>query len=165
MIRGVHHVSISTNDFDRLVYFYRDLIGLPFATSFDWEAGNDAADRVVGLADSAVRTALLRAGNTFVEIFQYLNPPGKDGDPRPRACDAGLTHICFDVVDIDEEHARLSAAGVEFHTAPVEIGGIVKATYGRDPDGNIFELQEVIGANLPMDLKNVVPDIEQRGID
>ncbi len=165
MIRGVHHTSISTNNFDTMVHFYRDLIGLPFATSFDWEAGNDAADQVVGLKDSAVKTALLRAGNTFVEIFQYTNPPGKDGAPRPPACDAGLTHICFDVVDIEDEQARLSAAGIEFHSDPVEIGGIVKATYGRDPDGNIFEMQEVIGKDLPMDIKNVVPDIEQRGIE
>ncbi|MBT5676747.1 MAG: VOC family protein [Rhodospirillaceae bacterium] len=164
MIRGVHHVSISTNNHERLVGFYRDLIGLPFATSFDWEAGNEVADRCVGLRDSAVKTALLRAGNTFVEIFEYTNPPGAEGDPNPRACDPGLTHICFDVVDIEGEYARLSAAGVEFHTEPVEIGGIVKATYGRDPDGNIFEMQEVIGKDLPMDIKVVVPDVEQRGI-
>ena len=144
MIRGIHHVSISTNNFDAMVHFYKDLIGLPFATSFDWEAGNSAADKCVGLTDSAVKTALLRAGNTFVDIFQYVTPVGKDGDPNRRACDTGLTHMCFDVVDIDGEHTRLSAARIEFHTAPVEIGGIVKATYGRDPDGNIFELQEVI---------------------
>lgn len=69
MIRGIHHVSISTNNFDAMVHFYKDLIGLPFATSFDWEAGNSAAYKCVGLTDSAVKTALLRARNTFVDIF------------------------------------------------------------------------------------------------
>jgi catechol 2,3-dioxygenase-like lactoylglutathione lyase family enzyme len=158
MIRGVHHISISTNHFDRLVHFYRDIVGLPFATSYDWGAGNTAADRVVGLADSAVRTALLRAGNTFVEIFEYLNPRGREGDPRRRACDAGITHICFDVIDVDVEYERLLKEGVTFHSPPVDVGGAVRTTYGRDPDGNIFELQEVTAKGLPLDLEAVLSD-------
>ena len=164
MIRGVHHISISTNNFDRLLHFYRDIIGLPFALSYDWEQGSMDADKVVGLEDSAVKTALLRAGNTFVEIFQYTNPKGQDPIPNRRACDAGLTHICFDVIDVDGEYERLSAHGVEFHTAPIDIGGNVRTTYGRDPDGNIFELQEVTQSGLALDLSNVVPELETQVI-
>ena len=160
MIRGVHHISISTNDFDRLLHFYRDVIGLPFAVSYDWDRGSTDADKVVGLQDSAVKTALLRAGNTFVEIFHYTSPKGKDPIPNRPACDAGLTHICFDVLDVDGEYERLLASGVEFHTPPIDIGGNVRTTYGRDPDGNIFELQEVTQSGLALDLINVVPDLE-----
>ena len=29
MINGIHHVSLSTTDMDRLLHFYRDLLGLP----------------------------------------------------------------------------------------------------------------------------------------
>ena len=160
MIRGVHHVSISTNNFDEMLYFYRDLIGLPFSTSYDWEQGNRPADLVVGLTDSSVRTALLRAGNTFVEIFQYLNPVGTNSIPNRPACDAGITHICFDVINVDDEYQRLRDAGIEFHTPPVDVGGVVRTTYGRDPDGNIFELQEIIAADLPQDLNTVLPDMK-----
>ena len=158
MIRGVHHVSISTNNFEKMLHFYRDLIGLPFSTSYDWEPGNQPADLVVGLKNSSVRTALLRAGNTFVEIFQYLNPMGKDSIPNRPACDAGITHICFDVIDVDGEYKRLLDAGITFHTPPVDVGGVVRTTYGRDPDGNIFELQEIIAPDLPQDLNTVIPD-------
>ena len=158
MIRGVHHVSISTNNFETMFHFYRDLIGLPFSTSYDWEPGNQPADSVVGLKNSSVRTALLRAGNTFVEIFQYLNPVGKDSIPNRPACDAGITHICFDVINVDEEYERLLDAGITFHTPPVDVGGVVRTTYGRDPDGNIFELQEIIAPDLPQDLNTVIPD-------
>ena len=28
MIRGVHHVAVATGDLDRLIGFYRDLLGL-----------------------------------------------------------------------------------------------------------------------------------------
>ena len=40
MIRGVHHVSLSTRNFEGLLHFYRDLLGLPFATSYDWQRGS-----------------------------------------------------------------------------------------------------------------------------
>ncbi len=165
MIRGVHHISISTNNFDSMLSFYRDLIGLPYAASYDWDKGNEIADMVVGLENSAVRTALLRAGNTFVEIFQYTSPIGADPIPNRRACDAGLTHICFDVVNVDEDYERLVTAGVEFHTPPVDFGGTVRTTYGRDPDGNIFELQEVTAPNLDIDLERVVPNISSQKLE
>jgi len=161
MIRGVHHTSFSTNDFDRLVHFYRDVIGLEFVASYDWGPGSedlDKLDKIVGLKQSATRTALLRAGNTHIEIFQYLNPKGKAGTPNRPACDVGLTHVAFDVVDIDREYERLKAAGVTFHTPPQKVGTF-RATYGRDPDGNIFELQEVLDLKHPVALTNLVPQI------
>lgn len=39
-----------------------------------------------------------------------------------------------------------------------------RACYGRDPDGNIFELQEVTQSGLEIDLKNVVPELETQVI-
>ena len=163
MIRGVHHTSFSTNNFDRLLHFYRDLIGLEFVASYDW--GQDSEDivkldKIVGLKASATRTALLRAGNTHIEIFQYLSPKGKNPAGERPACDVGLTHVAFDVVDIDKEYERLKAAGVTFHTPPQHVGTF-KATYGRDPDGNIFELQEVLDSKHPVALTNLVPQIAE----
>lgn len=145
MIRGVHHTSLSTNNFDRMVHFYRDLLGCSPVMELGWGAGNESADAVVGLKDTAVNCVLLRAGNMFIEIFEYLNPRGAPGNPARPACDSGLTHICFDVVDVDAEYERLRAAGIAFHTPPVDVHGILRTTYGRDPDGNIFELQEIFG--------------------
>ena len=63
-----------------------------------------------------------------------------------------VTHIYgFDVKDIDVEYERLVNAGVKFHTPPPKSdqlgGGKIRATYGRDPDGNVIELQEVLDPN------------------
>ena len=116
MIRGIHHTSISTQNFDRLVHFYRDIVGLEFVASYDWDTNSpdiEKLDKIVELKGSATRSALLRAGNTHIEIFQYLSPKGKTGDPARPACDAGLTHVAFDVVDISAEYERLKGAGVQ----------------------------------------------------
>ena len=158
MIRGVHHTSLSTRNFDGMLHFYRDLLGLPFVISYDWKAGSPEADKCVGLKDSAAKTALLKAGNSFVEIFEYLNPIGAPAIPNRPACDVGITHICFDVVDVVGEYERLAAKGVVFHTPPI-IAGVFHTTYGRDPDGNIFELQEVLSDEAPQALTKLVPEV------
>ena len=42
--------------------------------------------------------------------------------------------------DIDADYTRLLAAGVTFHCLPQTAPGLCRATYARDPDGNIVEL-------------------------
>jgi predicted enzyme related to lactoylglutathione lyase len=65
----------------------------------------------------------------------------------------GITHVCLDVTDLDAEYARLKAAGMTFHCPPQAIGMDVRTTYGRDPDGNVIELQEVLSAESPIALR------------
>lgn len=61
---------------------------------------------------------------------------------RP-VCDHGITHFCLQVKDVRGEYARLKAAGILFHCPPQEFAGEAVVTYGRDPDGNVFELLQL----------------------
>ncbi|MBW8814306.1 MAG: VOC family protein [Caulobacterales bacterium] len=142
MISAVHHASITTGDLDRLVRFYRDLLGFQLVMESSWEAGNQAADAIYGLTDTSVRMAMLRMPNGFLELFEFRHPVGKAGDPNRPVCDQGLTHICLAVTGIQAEYERLLAAGVRFHCPPQHAPGLCTATYARDPDGNIVELME-----------------------
>ena len=144
MIRGIHHTAISTPDFDRALAFYKDLLGLEVAFEFAWPPGTAEADNITGLKDSSARAIMLKAGNAFVELFQYVAPEPKPGDPLRPVCDHGITHICLDVTDVDGEYERLKAAGMTFHCPPQDIGAGIRTTYGRDPDGNVLELQEIL---------------------
>ncbi len=94
---------------------------------------------------------MLKAGNAMIELFRYDSPRPKPGDPKRRVCDHGITHICLDVTDLDAEYERLKAAGIPFHCPPQEVG-MLKTTYGKDPDGNVIELQEVLQAESPIAL-------------
>ena len=142
MINGLHHTNISTPDIDRSIAFY-ELLGFSVVVRSQWAQGSDDLDRIVGLKDSAVKFALLWTGNTYLEIFEYENPVGRERDPSSRVCDHGITHICLDVTGVDEEYERLTADGMTFNTPPRTIFG-VRTTYGQDPDGNVVELQEVL---------------------
>ncbi|MFA7586200.1 MAG: VOC family protein, partial [Novosphingobium sp.] len=84
---------------------------------------------------------MLKAGNCYLELFEYAAPAPREGEPH-RPCDRGYTHFALDVVDIEAEYDRLVAGGMTFaHPRPVDFGEI-QAVYGKDPDGNLIEIQQ-----------------------
>jgi len=144
MIKGFHHAAISTPDLDNCVRFYTETIGGEVAWEFGWERGTAAADAITGLDNSACRAAMLKIGDTFLEVFEFSSPPQPEREyPRP-VHRHGITHICLEVSDIRGEYARLRAAGMVFHCEPMEQDGST-LVYGRDPDGNVVELIEFSG--------------------
>ena len=144
MIRGIHHVAVSTPDLARIVAFYRDAFGAEVVYEGGWPAGSDVIDEIVGLRGSHAKQAMLRLGNAYVEFFEYVSPPGAAKDPRHGVNDHGYTHFCLDVQDIDAEYERLRAAGMTFNCPPPHFeGSPIRATYGRDPDGNVIEIQQI----------------------
>ena len=155
MIRGIHHVGLSTPDLDRLVAFYRDVMGFEVVMNTQWR-DREIIDRMVGLSGSAARQVMVKAGNAFLELFEYESPVPRLATPDRNPADHGYTHICIDVVDIDAEYERLSANGMTFHAPPPSAGELghsrLRAIYGRDPDGNIVELQEILDRAVPFGL-------------
>jgi glyoxylase I family protein len=141
MIRGIHHVAVHVRDLDRMIRFYREafgfqLVGEPFAWS-----GDELIDRIVDVPGSAARGAMLRAGTCFVELFQYSAPPPTVTQAL-QPFDKGYTHFCVDVTDIETEYDRLRSLGMTFNQpGPIDVGH-VKTIYGRDPEGNLLEIQQ-----------------------
>ena len=145
MIRGIHHVAISTPNLERIVAFYRDIIGAEVVYEGGWETGSEVIDGIVGLKDSHAKQAMLKMGNAYLEFFEYVNPPGEPIDPQYGVNNHGYTHFCLDVKDIDQEYERLCQNGMTFNCPPPNFeGSPIRATYGRDPDGNVVEIQQIM---------------------
>ena len=104
---------------------------------------NDILNKIIDLKDAVARVAMLRSNNSFLELFEYSQPKPRSSNNRRPVCDHGITHVCFEVEDIELDYQRLKAAGIAFHCEP-QLVGKKKATYGRDPDGNVFELVEIL---------------------
>ncbi len=158
MIRGIHHVAVHVHDMERMIRFYKEafgfeVVGEPFA----WE-NDDFIDRIVSVKGSASKGAMLRAGSCYIEMFQYSAPKPKNTEGLD-PFDKGYTHFCVDVVGIEEEIPRLRSVGMTFpEDAPIDVGH-VKTLYGRDPEGNLIEIQETIDAqcDFPLDRLPAIP--------
>ena len=110
---------------------------------FDWERGTEDFDRITGLEGSAARALMLRHGNACLELFEFSFPTPRPRDAERPVCDHGITHLCLDVTDIAAKYERLSKDGMRFHSPPQAAGEGFRCAYGRDPDGNVVELQEM----------------------
>jgi catechol 2,3-dioxygenase-like lactoylglutathione lyase family enzyme len=135
---------MSTPNLERLLGFYRDLLGFEVAMKGRWAPGKTELDRVVGLEQTSGKICFLKLGNAYLELFEYHTPEGRPPELNRPVSACGLTHICIDVDDVDAEYQRLAAAGVRFHCLPQVIDGMAKTTYARDPDDNVVELQQIL---------------------
>lgn len=144
MIKGFHHAAISTPDLARCIDFYTNTIGGEIAWTFGWDQGTPEADEVTGLRNSAASAAMLKIGETFLEVFEFSAPaPARHEVERP-VNNHGITHICLEVENIQGEYERLKSAGMQFNCPPQQQDGS-SMVYGRDPDGNVLELIEFYG--------------------
>lgn len=141
MIRGFHHVGVSVVDIDRSIGFYRDLLGMEQACEvFPFEG--PLYEQIMALPAPKGRMCVMAKNGLQLELFEFSHPKPGAKDANYPVADHGLTHFGVEVDDIDAAFARLTAAGVRFHAPVLQFPGGMKAAYGRDPDGNVFELLE-----------------------
>ena len=141
MIRGIHHVSVHVRDLGKMIAFYKAAFGFEVVGEhFAWK-NEPIVDQLIDVPASAARGAMLRAGTCYIEMFQFEAPAPRPVSPlNPQ--DKGYTHFCVDVTDIEQEYQRLKGLGMTFGSPnPIDMGH-VKSVYGRDPEGNIIELQQ-----------------------
>ena len=150
MILGVNHVALSVPDMDRALEFYCDLLGFEKLADAGWLAGTESADQILAVKGTSARVCHIGVENLLIELFQFGDcEPAPQNLQRP-VIDHGITHICLAVSGLDEEYARLRAAGMVFHSPPTDVGVPgVRTVYGRDPFGNVVELEEVLGRVKP----------------
>ncbi|MBV9996741.1 MAG: VOC family protein [Caulobacteraceae bacterium] len=140
-VNGVHHIGMSVPDIDAARAFFVDLLGLKELRR--GPMGGEVLDRITRLTGTSGRILHLAAGNAYLEIFEFKSPAPDPLDPQRPVNNYGYTHLAFDVSDTDAVCERLKKAGIEFHCDVMAVYG-VKTVYGRDPFGNVFELQQVV---------------------
>lgn len=140
-LTGFHHVGISVADIDRSIAFYRDIFGMEQACEV-FPFGGEQYRQIMALPDPQGRMCVMAKGNLMLELFAFSSPAPAPQDPDRPVSDRGLTHFGVWVEDIEGTSERMKAAGVRFHSPVLRFPGGMKAAYGRDPDGNVFELLE-----------------------
>jgi catechol 2,3-dioxygenase-like lactoylglutathione lyase family enzyme len=139
VIQAFHHTAISVSDLDRSLRFYRDILGMNLEWRIDHRR-NELLEKVLSLKNVDVSYAMLSGWGGRVELFQYHKPKGAPYPPDKPVCDQGITHMAFQVSEIEALYEKLAGQGVRFNSPPQEIRPGVKAAYFHDPDGISVEI-------------------------
>ena len=139
-MKAVRHFGIVTNDIEKSLLFYRDLLGLKIRR--DVLEGGEFVSTILGLKQVKVRTVKMLAenGDTLVELLEYQSHRGKERE-NYEIFDLGASHIAFTVKDVGEEYQRLQEKGIRFISSPqVSQDGKAKVAFCLDPNGVPIEL-------------------------
>lgn len=139
---GLQHVGISVTNLERAAEFYTKSFEMELAAPA-FPFGGPQFSQVMGLENVRGRMCVVTRGTLRLELFEFDNPKPARKDPNHSVGDRGISHFGIEVTDIEAMYERLVAAGVRFHCPVVTFPSGVKATYGRDQEGNVFELLEM----------------------
>jgi catechol 2,3-dioxygenase-like lactoylglutathione lyase family enzyme len=141
LVMRPHHTAICVEDFDAAKAFFRDVVGMRVENMAD-RRDEENLGRVVGLPGAVIRWAMLERDGYRLEMFKYFEPEGHTVNIRQ--CDRGITHLAFQVTDSDAVYRRLSDAGYETYSEPLELrGGVTKPFYLKGPEGIVVEFIEI----------------------
>jgi catechol 2,3-dioxygenase-like lactoylglutathione lyase family enzyme len=141
MILGVHHPALSVPDIEQALDFYCAKLGFEPVMQVEIPPGIETMSEAFGLKDSGYKVAMIRKGNSCIEIFEFTAEDTPTGDRDRPVNQHGITHICLAADDFENDYAQLESAGVRFN-APAMGGPPNRWAYGRDPFGNVIELLE-----------------------
>jgi glyoxylase I family protein len=146
-LRAIHHAGLVVRDLDRSIYFYHDILQLPFANEpTPWFSGPQL-ETGVGVPGAVLRQVSLWVGDhSTMELIEYQNRPESSAAPVPNNY-MGAAHVCFKVDDVRAKKAELEAKAVKFYSDVnvVDEGPLAgwRWVYFSDPDGLALELVEI----------------------
>ena len=144
MFKRVDHVGISVKDMEKVIAFYRDVIGMEKV--FDREFDKPMA-KLIGAERVQVRIVHMKLDDSVVELFDYRHPQGRDPLPNPQQSDYGLIHIGFIVEDFWTTYRNLVDKGVTFLGEPIEIRPGVFVGYFYGAEYEVCEIREILAKN------------------
>jgi lactoylglutathione lyase len=117
------HVRLLTDDPERMVRFYRDVLGLGVTL--------DAGGVYYELRTPGAIVALFRRDLMAGMLGAELPPPGRS--------DAAV--VTFEVDDVDETARLLRERGAQLVAEPADYEvAFLRVAHLRDPDGNLIEI-------------------------
>jgi catechol 2,3-dioxygenase-like lactoylglutathione lyase family enzyme len=131
------HLGLCVSNLERSLHFYREALGFKEDSSrprLTMQGGPAAA--LLEVPDVALEAVYLERDGTCLELLAFPHP-GTHGEAAPRPMNRlGLTHLSFEVDDLDAVARRVLDAGGRIH----EPSRIPVALFVLDPDGTRIEL-------------------------
>ena len=145
MVTGFDHSGFVVRDMEKMVDFYRDVLGLTVMREVDSVAPPEGDHTGIPGAHRTLVVVGKPGGEHRLELVRFIDPPSPDKG-HLRNNELGAAHVCFNVEDLERLHRDLSAKGVKFVTPPKFVdtpdGDKLGICYAQDPEGNYLEFIE-----------------------
>ncbi len=138
----INHTSFTVADVEAAAKWYCDKLG--FEVMSDLHRPRDYCEAVTGIPGAELHIIYVKGGGYPIELIEYTGAKGVKIDTATN--NVGSAHVAYNVENLREMHADLTAKGVRVISEPVPItqgankGGLV--IYIEDLDGNTFEFIE-----------------------
>lgn len=131
-LRAYHHAGIRVTDEARAIEFYEHL-------GFRPEPGRRWPEHsaIELINDGGVRLNLI--------FNAEVHPAGHNVLMDEPVKWPGITHLAFEVPDLEAVIERMNERGVTITEGPLQIGDGRRICFVRDPDGNVIEFDELLG--------------------
>src|SRR5207247_5286327 len=141
---AVESVGMTVSDMDRSVEFYS---ALAFRKISDVEVLGEEFEHLEGVFGARMRIVRMQLGKEYLDLTQYLAPPGRPIPVDSRSNDLWFQHIAIVVRDMDQAFDKLRALKVQFvSTGPQTLPPSITAAAGfeafnfRYPDEHNLEV-------------------------
>ena len=145
-VRSFSHTGITVSDLNRAVRFYWDVFSCPLVGVSDVPPERLRSFFGVAGDPPTCKIGWLRVpGGAVLEIFEFRpdQPPAEVPWNR-----AGLTHVCFNIRNVQKWHDYLVTKGVEIVSVPEQSpNGGQWFFFVKDCDGNLIELTQLGATN------------------
>ncbi|HYN44423.1 MAG TPA: VOC family protein [Candidatus Limnocylindrales bacterium] len=133
MIETIDHIGIMTNDLQKSVEFYTDVLGFSLSNKIE-------------MADVGFSAIFIEKNGSRIELMGYRGAIPKRSEGMEIKLGGGSIpindHITFSVDDIRTTVTELKEKGVEFGLEPIQVEGGMKLASFKDPNGVLIELVE-----------------------
>jgi catechol 2,3-dioxygenase-like lactoylglutathione lyase family enzyme len=130
MIKTMDHIGILTNDLQRSVEFYTDVLGFSISTKMEMDG---------------LTIIFVEKESSKIELMGYKNVPKRPENIQLEMGDNSLPindHITFSVDDMEATVDELREKNVTFDMDPIQLEGGMKLASFKDPNGLLIELVE-----------------------
>lgn len=152
VINGVNYVGVTVSDLERSTAFYSEIMDLEVVAD-DPFASTPAMESIVGAPQITAQTRMLRSVNAQFRLMQFDESPNVLQATAIPVQGPGIAHLCFQVA----QSTNLYQNAIERGAVPIGDPDLVQLIsrnpvyygYATDPDGIVFEIEEVDIEKLP----------------
>lgn len=117
-------VGVVTNNMDKMVHFYREVLGLPYKELLEYPGGKQHRFSI---------------GDSILKLVGWDQAPTQASPKGPANTATGIRYFSFAAGNIPQVIIDVRAAGYQA-ADPTEFGPGWGFTFITDPDGNAIEL-------------------------